>query len=37
VSRIDDAKCIGVTRVCVSVCLCVCPRPHAHTIVRTRM
>jgi len=24
VSRIDDAKCILVTRVCVSVCLSVC-------------
>ena len=28
---IDDAKCIVVTRVCVSVC----PRPHAYTIART--
>ena len=25
---VDDAKCIVVTRICVSVCLCVCPRPH---------
>ena len=30
---VDDAKCIVVTRVCVSVC----PRPHAHTIARTRV
>jgi len=29
----DDAKCIVVMRVCVSVC----PRPYAHTIARTRM
>ena len=43
VSRIDDAKCIEVTRVCVSVCVCVCVcvrvsaavRPHYCT--RTRM
>ena len=33
VSRIDDAKCIVVTRVCVSVCVSVCllsaaVRPH---------
>ena len=37
---IDDAKCIVVTRVCVSVCLCVClvcPRPYAHTTARTRI
>ena len=34
---VDDAKCIVVTRVCVSVCLSVCPRPHAHTTARTRM
>ena len=36
---VDDAKCIVVTRVCVSVCLClsVCPRPYAHTTARTRM
>jgi len=34
---VDDAKCIVVTRVCVSVCLCLCPRPHAYTIARTRM
>ena len=31
-SRIDDAKCIVVTRVCVCVCVCVClsaaVRPH---------
>ena len=32
-SVIDDAKCIVVTRVCVSVC----PRPYAHTTARTRM
>jgi len=32
-SRIDDAKCTVVTRVCVSVC----PRPYAHTTARTRM
>ena len=33
--RVDDAKCIVVTRVCVrvSVCLSVCPRPHAHTLL----
>jgi len=36
-SVVDDAKCIVVTRVFVSVCLCVCPRPYAHTIARTRM
>jgi len=34
VSRIDDAKCVLVTRVCVSVCL---PSPHSHTTARTRM
>jgi len=34
---VDDAKCIVVTRVCVSVCVSVCPRPHAHTTARTRM
>ena len=38
---VDDAKCIVVTRVCVSVCvsvcLSVCPRPYAHTTARTRM
>ena len=28
VSRIDDAKCIVVTRVCVSVCLSGAVRPH---------
>ena len=28
VSRIDDAKCIVVTRVCVSVCLFAAVRPH---------
>ena len=32
---VDDAKCILVTRVCVSVCLC--PLPHAHTTARTRI
>ena len=37
VSRIDDAKCIVVARVCLSVCLAVCPRPYAHTTARTRM
>jgi len=32
VSRIDDAKCIVVTAVCVlSVWLCVCPSLHART------
>jgi len=40
-SVVDDAKCIVVTRVCVSVCLsvclCGCPRPYAHTTARTRM
>ena len=36
---VDDAKCIVVTRVCVSVCVfvSVCPRPHAYTIARTRI
>jgi len=33
VSRRDIAKCIVVTRVCVSVS----PRPRAYTIARTRM
>jgi len=33
----DDAECIVVTRVCVSVCVSVCPRPYAHTIARTQM
>jgi len=32
---VDDAKCIVVTRVCVSVCVCVCL--HAYTIARTWM
>ena len=31
VSRIDDAKCIVVTRVCVSVCLSAAVRPHCCT------
>jgi len=30
---VDDAKCIVVTRVCVSVC----PRSHPYSIARTRM
>jgi len=30
---VEDAKCIVVTRVCLSVC----PRPYAHTNARTRM
>ena len=34
---VDDAKCIVVTRVCVSVCLSVCPRPYAHTTAWTQM
>jgi len=42
---VDDAKCIVVTRVCMSVCVSVClsvclsacPRPYAHTTARTRM
>ena len=42
VSR-DDAKCIVITRVCVSVCVCVCvcvclsvcPWPYAHNTART--
>jgi len=33
VNRIDDAKCVLVTRACVSVC----PSPHSHTAARTRM
>jgi len=32
---VDDAKCIVVTRVCVSVCVCL--RTYAHTTARTRM
>jgi len=36
---VDDAKCIVVTRICVSVCLCVCVCLwlHAYTIARTGM
>jgi len=38
---VDNAKCIVVTRVCVSVCVCVCLsvclHPHAYTIAQTRM
>ena len=30
---VDDAKCIVVTRVCVSDCVSVCPRPHAPTLL----
>ena len=43
--RESSAKCIVVTRICVSLCVCVClsvclsdcPRPYAHTTARARM